>query len=199
MPAPAPPSTPQGARSCGLPSVPLAVRRDTLGDPLVRLRPPSRYDPTAPPTARVSPAPSPGVDAPSAHPAGGGHAHLPEVPTPPSTVRSQGSSPLSGFLRPQPPSHFQAGTLMGFALQGFPLPARCRGSSPRHCPLDVAPADGHLRPRTEGQRARLPTCLGHEGSAFDRPQGLALTGSPFGIRDVIHLLDSPIPSWASPL
>jgi len=109
---------PPRARSCGVPSVSPAARRDTRGHPLLRLRPPPGCCPFLPPSVRRPAALSPGVWSPSALPDGGGYVQSLGVPTPPSTIRSQGSSPLSGLFRPRPPGHFQTGTLLGFLPSG---------------------------------------------------------------------------------
>lgn len=92
---------PPRARSCGVPSVSPAARRDTRGHPLLRLRPPPGCCPLLPPSVRRPAALSPGVWSPSALPDGGGY------------VQSLGGShtseydPLSGFEPSQrlvPPS-----------------------------------------------------------------------------------------------
>lgn len=148
------------ARSCGFPSACLAARRDTLGNPLLRLHPPSAFDLPNPPAVRKRAGTlSWGFFPYSAYSRGRLRTCLGGSP-PPSTLRSQGSSPLSGFLRPQPPGHFQTGTLLGFSLQGFPLSRRRIVSSTVRCPLDVSPAAGHLPPSREGLWARSPRCLG---------------------------------------
>jgi hypothetical protein len=60
---------------------------------------------------------------------------------PPSQLRSvrRFSQPLDGLLLHPPATPFDVVTLVGFSLQGFPLPNRSLGSSPKASPLGVVP------------------------------------------------------------
>lgn len=188
---------PPRARSCGLPSISPAARRDTRGHPLLRLRPPSGCCPLLPPAARRHAGTlSWGLVPYSASRRG----RLRSIPRrfPRLRVRSalrvRALSAVCSAL--DLPAIFRPERSWGCSLQGFPLASRCSGSSPMHCPLDVSPAVGHPPPRKKGPLACSPWCLGSSAAPLvvlrallslrvrSRPGRYSPPGRPF-------------PSWAS--
>ena len=87
--------------------------------------------------------------------------------------------PLDGLLLHPPSAPFDAVTLVGFSLQGFPLPNRLSGSSPESYPLGVSPSALRTlllgKERTGGANADylVVACL-----RLYRLQGLAPFESP---------------------
>lgn len=117
----------------------LAVRRDSHDDPLLGfllLQGLTRSTYRAPLDARHLS----GVRSPSAHTGGG--VYVTSADGPIRQLRSvlRFFQPLDGLLLHPPSASLDAVTLVGFSLQGFPLPNRSSHSSCEASPHDVAPS-----------------------------------------------------------
>lgn len=139
-----------------------------------------------------------GLRSPTAH--SGGGVYVFRQLGPPSQLRSvlRLLQPFDGLLLHLPSTPFDVVTLLGFSLQGFPLPNRPRSSSLPGYPHDVSPAGLRtlfLVKREPWARSSVPRMV-------HRLRLLPSTGS-CSVREsvlcgnTVKFFRQSIPSWAS--
>lgn len=139
------------------------------------------------------------VLAPSAYSGSGVYVYLCR-PVPPSRLRSvlRLLLPLDGLLLHPPSAPFDAVTLVGFSLQGFPLPNRPPSSSLESYPLGVLPSALRTlllgKERTGGAKTDLPRVV---HSRLLSPTGSCHVRESVPCGNTVKHFRRSIPSWAS--
>jgi hypothetical protein len=139
-----------------------------------------------------------GLPSPSAHSGGGVYVFC--QPGPPGQLRSvlRLSQPFDGLLLHLPSTPFDVVTLVGFSLQGFPLPNRSRSSSLPDYPLGVPPAGLRtlfLVKREPWARRSVPRMV-HMLRLLS-PTGSCSVRESVPCRNTVKFFCRSIPSWAS--